>query len=53
MVAIEATTIYYTTADDEGIARGIALALGAGDVVESTAFLGAPVTVVLGADFAP
>jgi hypothetical protein len=28
-------------------------ALGVGDVRESTAFVGAPVTVVLGADYPP
>ena len=50
---IEKTTIYYSNPADEDIARGLVVALGVGDVVESTAFLGAPVTIVLGTDYAP
>ncbi|MGV8970582.1 MAG: LytR C-terminal domain-containing protein [Microbacteriaceae bacterium] len=50
---IEETLVYYSNPADEDIARGLVLALGVGDVRESTAFLGAPVTVVLGADYGP
>jgi len=50
---IETTVVYYSNPADEDIARGLVLALGAGDVLESTAFLGAPVTIVLGADYVP
>jgi hypothetical protein len=48
---IEETFVYYSNPADEDIARGLVLALGVGDVRESTAFLGAPVTIVLGADY--
>lgn len=48
---IKTTTVYYSNPADEDIARGLVLALGTGDVLESTAFLGAPVTIVLGADY--
>lgn len=48
---IEETVIYYSNPLDEDVARGVALALGVGEVRESTAFLGAPITVVLGADY--
>lgn len=50
---IETTVIYYSNPADEDIARGLVLALGAGEVLESTAFLGAPVTIVLGSDYVP
>jgi hypothetical protein len=50
---IEKTTVYYSNPADEEIARGLVQALGVGDVRESTAFVGAPVTVVLGADYPP
>ena len=50
---IEATTIYYSDAANEDVARGIALALGVGDIRLSDAFPGAPVTIVLGADYLP
>lgn len=50
---VTTTTVYYSNPADEDVARGILLALGAGDVVESNAFLGAPITVVLGADYTP
>lgn len=50
---IETTTIYYRSADYEGIARGLLQLLGVqGKVQLSDAFPGAPVTVVLGADYA-
>ena len=48
---IEETLVYYSNPADEDVARGLVLALGIGDVRESTAFLGAPVTIVLGADY--
>lgn len=47
------TTIYYSDAVNEDVARGVALALGFGEVQLSDAYVGAPVTVVLGADFMP
>jgi hypothetical protein len=50
---VETTTIYYSAAENEGIARGIALALGVEEVVLSDAFPGAPLTVVLGSDYEP
>jgi hypothetical protein len=50
---IETTYIYYSDPLNEDVARGVALALGIGEVRESTAFLGAPITVVLGADYVP
>ncbi len=46
------TIVYYSNPADEDVARGIVLALGYGDVKEGGGFLGAPVTIVLGADFA-
>jgi hypothetical protein len=47
------TTVYYNSAEFEGIARGVLAALGgAGRVEFSDAYLGAPITVVLGADYA-
>jgi hypothetical protein len=48
---IETTIVYYSNPLDEDIARGLVGALGVGDVRESTAFLGAPITIVLGADY--
>jgi len=50
---IETTTVYYSNPADEDIARGLSQALGVGTVLESTNFLGAPITIVLGSDFAP
>lgn len=48
----EATTvIYYGNPADEDVARGLAIALGVGEIRESTAYLGASVTIVLGADY--
>lgn len=48
---VETTIVYYSNPADEDIARGLVLALGIGEIRESTAFLGAPVTIVLGADY--
>jgi len=50
---IETTVVYYSNPADEDVARGVVLALGIGEIRESTAFLGAPITVVLGADYVP
>jgi len=50
---IKKTIVYYSNPADEEIARGLVSVLGIGDVRESTAFLGAPVTIVLGADYKP
>ena len=50
---IKKTIVYYGDPADEDVARGLVAALGVGDVRESTAFLGAKVTIVLGADYAP
>lgn len=49
------TVVYFTSTDFEGVAKGLALALGVDpDNVElSDAFFGAPVTIVLGADYVP
>ena len=50
---VEETTVYYNDAEFEGIARGVLVALGGVGAVElSDAYLGAPITVVLGADYA-
>ena len=48
------TVIYYSSAEYEGVARGLAALLGVGaDVQLTDAFPGAPVTIVLGADYTP
>lgn len=47
------TTIYYSSRDFEGIARGLAVLLGVGTVQLSDAYPGAPVTIVLGDDYKP
>jgi hypothetical protein len=48
------TVIYYRSAEYEGVARGLAALLGVGaDVQLSDAYLGAPVTIVLGSDYKP
>jgi hypothetical protein len=49
----EATIVYYSSEDYEGVARGIAQQLGVTEVELSEAFPGATVTVVLGADYVP
>ncbi|HEY4225816.1 MAG TPA: LytR C-terminal domain-containing protein [Pseudolysinimonas sp.] len=46
------TTIYYSSAAYEGIARGMAVLLGTGTIQLSDAFPGAPVTIVVGDDYA-
>jgi hypothetical protein len=47
----EYTTVYYSEAQYEGVARGVAEALGGVLVAQSDAFPGLPVTVALGADY--
>jgi hypothetical protein len=49
---IEATVVYYRSADFEGIARGLVQLLGVGSVQLSDRYEGAPVTIVLGEDYA-
>lgn len=50
---VEETRVYYNSAEFEGIARGVLAALGGvGSVELSDAYLGAPITVVLGSDYA-
>jgi hypothetical protein len=46
------TVVYYSDPTLEGVARGMAVLLGVGDVELSTAFPGAPITIAIGADFA-
>jgi hypothetical protein len=46
------TVIYYRSTDFEGIALGLAQLLGVGSIQLSDAFLGAPVTIVVGSDYA-
>jgi hypothetical protein len=47
------TTVYYSAAEFEGIALGVLEALGGiGSVERSDAYLGAPITVMLGEDYA-
>jgi hypothetical protein len=50
---VETTTVYYSAAENEGIARGLAQALGTSAVSLSDAFPGAPITIVLGSDYTP
>ncbi|WP_213816757.1 LytR C-terminal domain-containing protein [Glaciihabitans sp. dw_435] len=49
---VEKTYVYYSDAANEDAARGVAVALGIGGVRLSTSFTGAPLTLVLGADYA-
>ncbi|MBN9605142.1 MAG: LytR C-terminal domain-containing protein [Actinomycetales bacterium] len=46
------TIVYYSSADYEGVARGLAQLVGAADVRLTDAFPGAPLTIVLGSDLA-
>jgi hypothetical protein len=48
----ETTVIYYRSTEFEGIALGLAQLLGVGTIQLSDAFLGAPVTIVVGQDYA-
>jgi hypothetical protein len=47
------TTVYYSSAEFEGIARGMVVLLGVGSVQLSDACPGAPVTIVIGDDYTP
>jgi len=47
------TTVYYSSRDFEGIARGMVVLLGVGTVQLSDAYPGAPVTIVIGDDYKP
>lgn len=50
---VETTTVYYRSAEYEGIARGLLQLLGVqGSVQLTDSFPGAPVTIVLGEDYA-
>lgn len=51
----EVTVVYYNGAQYESIALGLAQLLGidAANLANSDAYLGAPVTIVLGADYVP
>ena len=49
----ETTIVYYSNPADEDVARGLVIALGAGEIKESSAYPGASVTVVLGSDYLP
>lgn len=48
---IKTTTIYYSDAANKDVAEGIQLALGTGSISFSSAFVGAPITVVIGSDY--
>lgn len=50
---VEKTYVYYSDPANEDVARGLVEALGVGDIRLSDAFLGAPITIVLGADYVP
>jgi len=45
------TTVFYAKAEDEDVARGVSQALTVGDVQLDETLLGAPIKVVLGADY--
>jgi hypothetical protein len=49
---IEQTVVYYRSAEFEGIALGLQQLLGVGSIQLSDRFLGAPVTIVVGEDYA-
>ncbi len=49
---IEGTVVFYNDPALEGVAAGMAQLLGVGTFEQSDAFPGAPITIVLGADFA-
>jgi LytR cell envelope-related transcriptional attenuator len=50
---ITTTVVYYSNPADKDIAEGLQIALGVGDIRESNAYLGAPITIVLGEDYIP
>jgi allophanate hydrolase subunit 2 len=47
----KSTIIYYSNADDEDVARGVAIELTVGTISLDTTMQGAPIKVVLGADY--
>jgi hypothetical protein len=49
---IAKTFVYYKNPEDEDVARGLVIALGIGEIRESDKFLGAPITIVVGQDYA-
>jgi len=49
----KATVVYYSGKEYEGVAKGMVQILGTGSIRLSSAFPGAPVTIVLGDDFTP
>lgn len=49
---IQKTFVYYKNPEDEDVARGLVIALGVGEIRESDKFLGAPITIVVGQDYA-
>ena len=48
---IKTSTVYYSSAANQDVAEGIQILLGAHDIQFSNAFLGSPITVVVGSDF--
>jgi hypothetical protein len=48
---IQKTFVYYADPANEDVARGLVVAMGVGEIRLSDAFPGAPITVVLGADY--
>lgn len=46
------TVIFYSDPELEAVALGMAVLLGTGEIEQSDAFPGAPITIALGADFA-
>lgn len=49
--AHESTTVFYSNEDDEDVARGVSIALTVGDIELDETMEGAPIKVVLGADY--
>ena len=48
---IKTSTVYYSSKANEDVAQGIQILLGAQDIQFSNAFLGSPITVVVGSAF--
>lgn len=48
---IKQTVVYYSASANKDVAEGIQLALGTGTIQLSDAYVGAPITVVIGSDF--
>ena len=46
------TVVFYSNPELEAVAFGMAVLLGTGEIEQSDAFPGAPITIALGADFA-